>query len=86
VTGARIMVEMPHVRPVIAGVWHTTRLSRFPASGEPVTTLCGLTEPAGYSDQSSTQLAVPCWECDRRYRTENHLTVPPNHPAFRGNP
>jgi len=82
-SGARIMVAVPQVRPVIDGVWHMTRLSRFPVPGEPVTTLCGLTEAADYGDQDSQVVATQCWDCDYRYRRDHGMEVLPTHPVLR---
>lgn len=81
-TGARIMLATPHVRPVIDGVWHMTRLSRFPAPGEHITTLCGVTEPADYGDQNTQIVATQCWQCDYRYRLDHGMEVIPTHPAL----
>ena len=82
-TGARIIVVTPHVRPVIDGRWHLTRLSRLPAPGEPVTTLCGEREPADYSGQPTQITVTTCWDCDLAYREAHGMHILPTHPARR---
>lgn len=78
---ARIMVATPHVRPVIGGVWHMTRLTRFPNHGEAIKTLCGVADTADYSDQATTEIMTQCWECDYRYRRDHGMELLPDHPA-----
>ena len=64
------MVEMPHVRPVIDGRWHITNLTRWPAPGATVTTICGVSETAEYSDTPPQEVVRTCWHCDFVYRKE----------------
>jgi hypothetical protein len=56
--GARIMVETPHVRPVIDGKWHMTWLRNWPVPGAVIETLCGLLEPAEYGSADSAHAVV----------------------------
>jgi hypothetical protein len=81
--GARIMVEVPHVRPVIDGKWHFTYLTKWPVPGDTVTTLCGLSEPAEYDNNGSQAVVRTCWNCDFIYRREAGIPWygPTPHPA-----
>lgn len=84
--GARIMVETPHVRPVIDGKWHMTWLRNWPVPGAIIETLCGVSEPAEYGPADSAHVVVKtCWDCDLAWRKAMEVPWygPDNHPALR---
>jgi hypothetical protein len=73
------MVEVPHVRPVIDGEWHISYLRTWPEPGAPVTTLCGVTEPALYDSDGRHEVVTSCPGCAAIWRGDRQ-TLPAPQP------
>jgi len=78
---ARITVDLAAVHPVFGGVWHRAYFTHFPRPGEPVTTLCGETEPAEFVEGAREPATQPCWTCEQEHRRRRTGPVHTDYPA-----
>lgn len=73
---AVIYIDPQAIHPVVDGVWHRTRLLRFPEPGQGITMLCGVTASATFEPLSQRRthgIPTECPDCDQIYRREHHI-------------
>lgn len=81
---ARIMIDLDRIHPVVEGRWHRVFpvLTRLPATGDPVSMLCGRVEAAEYVQPADGVIVQTCWSCDLAFRRQQGIPVLPSHPGL----